>query len=78
MGDFTDPYNPVFSEPVTPTYKAGGSLWRSSIRTYSLLVPGMEASYGYRDIEEGYKRIIGKILFITMIRIRINGGITLS
>lgn len=55
VGDFTDPYNPIFSEPVTPSYRAGGSLWRSSIRTYSLWVPGLESSYGYRDIEEGYK-----------------------
>lgn len=54
-GDFSNPFDPIYSHPVEPSYKAGGSIWRSSIRTNSLLVPGSELWYGYRDIAEGYK-----------------------
>ncbi|MBL8024622.1 MAG: hypothetical protein JNK54_10160 [Elusimicrobia bacterium] len=54
-GDFTDPFNPLFSSLIEPAYRVGGSLWRTSVQTNGLLVPGLELSYGYRDIDEGYK-----------------------
>jgi hypothetical protein len=53
--DYSNPFQPIFSQTVDPAYRAGGSIWRSSLKSYSMVVPGMELRYAYRDIAEGYK-----------------------
>ena len=53
--DYSNPFQPVFSQTIDPAYRAGGSIWRSSIKSFSMVVPGMELTYAYRDIAEGYK-----------------------
>lgn len=58
-GDFTDPFNPVFSQFVDPAYLAGGHLWRHRAEWYGALDRlgwrGLDLAYAYRDIGTGYK-----------------------
>jgi len=54
-GDYTDPFNPVFSQERTPAYHTGGRLWRSKAQTNEWLLRGLEMAYGYRNIGTGYK-----------------------
>lgn len=57
--DYSDPFNPVFSQFVDPAYQAGGHLWRNRVELYGagdfLGWRGLDLAYGYRDIGTGYK-----------------------
>lgn len=58
-GDFTDPFNPVFSAALDPAHEAGGHLWRHRLEIYGAGDPvgwrGLDLAYSYRDIGTGYK-----------------------